>query len=39
MLPERGYEVDSFGEYGYPAPLAADWESELDRIIGKEIGS
>jgi neutral ceramidase len=39
MLPERGYEVDSFGEYGYPAALAAGWESELDRIIAKEIGS
>jgi neutral ceramidase len=38
MIPEGGYEVESVGEYGYPAPLATGWESELDRMIGKEIG-
>jgi neutral ceramidase len=39
MIPEGGYEVESVAEYGYPAPLAPGWETELDRIISKEIGS
>lgn len=33
MLPEEGYEVESFSEYGYPAPLASGFESILLRAL------
>lgn len=36
MISENGYEVDSYFEYGYPAPLAPGWEAALDRAINQE---
>ena len=39
MIPEGGYEVESFAEYGFQAPLAVGWEAQLDQLVSKEIGS
>lgn len=34
QLPEGGYEVISFWEYGYPAPLAPSMEEEVRAALG-----
>ncbi len=36
MIPENGYEVESYFEYGYPAPLAPGYETVLGEAIHKE---
>jgi len=33
MLPEGGYEVESYWEYGAPAPLAEGAEAAIDRAL------
>ena len=35
MLDEGGYEVDSYYEYGYPAPLAKGFERTLTDALGR----
>ena len=33
MLDEGGYEVDSYWEYGFPAPLAKGFEQVLFQAL------
>ncbi len=33
MLPEQGYEVDSYWEYHWPSPLAPGIEGVLDAAV------
>ena len=35
MLPEHGYEVDSFWEYHYPAPLAPGIDARLEAALAE----
>ena len=39
MLPEGGYEVVSFWEYGYPAPLAPGMEKAVEKALRELSGS
>jgi hypothetical protein len=33
MIPEKGYEVESYYEYGFPAPLVPGMETILTNAL------